>query len=1165
MRPPLRLIDNREDAHTLAEELCRLLARADGCLIHVAYCRESGLDLLWPHLTDFAERGGQLRLLTGGDFAQTEPDALQRLRDLGGDCEVRLVSSSGIHGYHPKCYVLYGPDEVDVVIGSSNLTAGGLSDNIELNLCATVSPDDPLLASVERTFDALWDLTPPLTDETLDDYRRFWRECHGIPRRLIYRVPKEESQMDASHERDFTVGDQVIVNEQLGEVVSIEPIGESVSVGVAIEGVGLRRFLSPPTEIVKAQTPMARLKAGDFDPSEHFDLLTEATRLSLAHAHDRLLSLSNSRTKLEPYQVQAVHKVVSAWEQRFLIADDVGLGKTVEAGMVMQELAARERADKALVVAPAGLVLQWRREMSEKFDERFEVLNSPKLREWRSTRPAGEELSTRYPRAVVSLDLAKMDSHIQDFGKAPWDLVIFDEAHKVARRDYGEAISLRHRLAADIAPNADSLLLLSATPHDGNPEAFHSLISLLDPFLAADPYEITPDHIQPLSIRRGKTDIKDADGKPLFPPRHVETTNVTFTDEELHLYQSVTEYVREYYKLAEEMRNTAVGFVMVLLQKRMVSSIHAIRCSLERRLIALKHPEAAVLTQRELRELKEKEEDEEALSDAEREELQLKLERARLRLTEPARQEEIGRVARLVELAKDIDIDSKARELRTFVEGVLQSAPDEKILIFTEYTDTLDYLRDEVLADLGPIAVIHGGMDMEARQQQEDYFKQPEVNLMLATDAAGEGINLQFCHLMVNYELPWNPNRIEQRIGRLHRYGQQHDVRVYNLQVVNTREGQILSRLLQKMKTIEEQLGGYVPNILGVRASGEAVNLDRLSDLMMDALAGDTEVEATCEAVEQALEERQAMCEQIEQDLFMPLHSFDLGAAQQLISRSNALAPSNKDIESFTRLFFDVHGGRVENTREEGVVRLRPPRHIIGGEVLARYPRATFDKEVAYEHRPGEVDFIAFGHPLLSAIIRDCTETSGQTGGAASLRTSDDHCGLLCNYLLRFSDANDETVREELLPLFVSEDGEVGEELGRELVRTSSTGGDADEEQVQQVLSVADTLEDAARRVAAERAREVYATIEEQRDRQADACLGSLNRFEKARRESLQQSILAYKRRLLEGEDMDIAIRRAETSLERLEDDCEQRRRRIEARRTVQAEEPRLLNVAVVA
>jgi HKD family nuclease/ERCC4-related helicase len=1159
----LRLIYNREDAHTLGEELCRLLARADGCLIHVAYCRESGLDLLWPCLTDFAERGGKMRLLTGGDFAQTEPDALQRLRDLDG-CEPRLVSSSGIHGYHPKCYVTYTGTEANIIVGSSNLTAGGLSANIELNLCATVSLDDLLLANVERTFDTLWDLTPPLTDEVLADYRRFWQQAHDIPARLVYRVPEEEPKVETTPEPDFAVGDMVIVNEQLGEVVAVDTIGDKLSVGVGIEGVGIRKFLCPPTVIQKAHTPMARLKAGDFDPPEHFALLTEATRLSLAHAHDRLVSLSNSRTKLEPYQVQAVHKVISAWDQRFLIADDVGLGKTVEAGMVMRELAARERADKVLIVAPAGLVLQWRREMSEKFDERFEVLNSSKLREWRSTRPAGEELSTRYPRAVVSLDLAKMDVHTQDFGSAPWDIVIFDEAHKVARRGYGETTSLRHKLAEDIAPNADSLLLLSATPHDGNPEAFHSLISLLDPFLVADPYEITPEQIHPITIRRGKMDIKDEDGNPLFPPRHVDTTAVTFTSKELQLYQAVTDYVRYYYKLAEEMRNTAVGFVMVLLQKRMVSSIHAIRCSLERRLIALKHPEAAVLTQAELRELREKEEDEEALSDAEREELQRKLETARLTLGEPQRHEEIARVTRLVEMAKVIEIDSKARELQAFVGGVLERAPHEKILIFTEYTDTLDYLREEVLSDFEPIAVIHGGMDMETRQQQEDHFKEPQVRLMLATDAAGEGINLQFCHLMVNYELPWNPNRIEQRIGRLHRYGQDHDVRVYNLQVTNTREGQILSRLLEKMEKIEQQLGGYVPNILGVRASNETVNLDKLSDLMMDALSGDTEVEVTLEAVEQALDERQKMYEQVEQDLFMPLHSFDLGRAQRLISRSNELAPSNADIEAFTRLFFDTHDGRIGNTRKAGVVQLRTPRHIVGNDVLAKYPRATFDKEVAYQYRPGEVDFIAFGHPLLHAIVRDCTENSTQASGTASVKVSHERSGLLCNYLLRFADANDETVREELLPLFVSDNGEVSEEVGRELLH-APTVGQPDGEHVQRLLSLADALEGMAQEVAAERAQAVYADIEEERERQAEASLESLNRFEKARREKLQQSILDFQQRLLGGEDMDIAIRRAESNIERLEDECEQRRRRIEARRAVQAEEPKLLNVAVVA
>jgi len=832
----------------------------------------------------------------------------------------------------------------------------------------------------------------------------------------------------------------------------------------------------------------------------------------------------------------------------------VGLGKTVEAGMIMKELAARHRADRVLVVAPAGLVPQWQREMREKFDESFEQLDSSRLKEWRSTRPAGERLSVRFPKAVISLDLAKRDEHIQDIAEAPWDLVIFDEAHKVARHGRGERIALRHRLAAELAPSADSLLLLTATPH---PYAFHSLCSLVNPFLFPQPERIDAEDVQSIMVRRGKRDIFKEDGSPLFPPRWVETTEVRF----------------EYYNLANRLRDTAVGFVMVLLQKRMVSSIQAIRRSLERRLIALKHPEAAVLTHLELRELKEREADEEALPEERWQELQAKLERAQLSVDEPARQKEIRQVESLVDVAKTITVDSKAQELRKFVEGVLTEAPEEKILIFTEYTDTLDYLRDVVLSDLGPIAQIHGSMDAHHRLEQEEFFRRPEVNLMVATDAAGEGINLQFAHLMVNYELPWNPNRIEQRIGRLHRYGQEHDVRVYNLQVVNTREGQILSTLLRKMRTIEQQLGGYAPNILGIKSPEETVNLDRLSDLIMSALAEDTPVEVTCEQIEQAMEDRRRMCEQVESGLFLSLHQFDLGKAKELIAHSNRLTPSNQDIEDFVRLYFETHGGRIENTRWKGIVRLIPPQRIQDGKhVLDRYPSVTFDKEVAYEEDTRDIDFVAFGHPLLSAIIEDCTGEAGWLSGTTAVKQVSDvpgveSPGLLCQYVLRFADGADETLAEELVSLFVTYDGIVNTEAGRQLSEISQRDISTDvavDWSCNDWIANAGELEATARATAAHIAADKFSELEERHQRQAEVCLQSLKHFETARKQSLQQMIIGYQQRLLGGEEMDIAIRRAKSDIERLERECDRRRNHIERRAHIRVDEPRLLNVAVI-
>lgn len=422
--PTLRLIDNRLDDETLASVLNRLLPRATVVSIHVAYLRESGVALVREVITEFVRRGGQLRVLAGGDFAQTEPNALLFFRQLGGQCAVKLVSSSGVEGFHPKCYLIYTDTTAILIVGSSNFTRGGLQDNVELNLRADLPADDGTIVNAQQIFDALWAATPPLTDERFDDYAQFWTQAHEVSRRLIYRVPVQKEVENVPEFLDpatLQPGDPVHFNGQQGEVMTVTKVGDRWNVKLSVQGVGTRTLLSPPTQFERLDTPLSQAQQSNFDPPEMFDLLAEATRLSLAYEHDRLLSLSNSRTKLEPYQVAAVYKIVSAWEQRFLLADDVGLGKTVEAGMVIKELQTRHRAEKILIICPAGLALQWQREMHEKFDERFDILTSAELRQWRSTRPAGEPLSARYSRAIVPIDTAKPrddQNNAPDFAEA---------------------------------------------------------------------------------------------------------------------------------------------------------------------------------------------------------------------------------------------------------------------------------------------------------------------------------------------------------------------------------------------------------------------------------------------------------------------------------------------------------------------------------------------------------------------------------------------------------------------------------------------------------------------------------------------------------------------------------------------------------------------------
>jgi len=349
-------------------------------------------------------------------------------------------------------------------------------------------------------------------------------------------------------------------------------------------------------------------------------------------------------------------------------------------------------------------------------------------------------------------------------------------------------------------------LLLTGTPHKGKSDQFYFLVSLLDPYRFSHESQINPESLEDLMIRRLKEDMYEADGTRMFPEKNIEALPVEMTREERKLYDDVTEYIREYYNLAQQEENQAAGFTMVVYQKRLVSSIYAIRKSLENRMRAIQNDAVAEELPDDVQELIPRYSTEpDTLTDAERTKVEEALETVTITLNQTQIDQELDRVKQLWQQAKNIKTDSKARLLREFVDRILKEDPDEKILIFTEYTDTLEYLRDEVFAD-HDIAQVYGDLNQDRRRQEMQKFEE-EANLMLATDAAQEGLNLQFAHIMVNFDLPWNPIRIDQRMGRLHRYGQDRTVEIRNLFFKDTRESEILNLLIEKTNQIESDLG----------------------------------------------------------------------------------------------------------------------------------------------------------------------------------------------------------------------------------------------------------------------------------------------------------------------------------------------------------------------
>ncbi|MGB9658897.1 MAG: DEAD/DEAH box helicase, partial [Nitrososphaerales archaeon] len=518
------------------------------------------------------------------------------------------------------------------------------------------------------------------------------------------------------------------------------------------------------------------------DPEELF-LVVEAIRFRNASIFDPLLAVNASRVDALPFQIEAVYGYVLKQPRiRFLIADDPGAGKTIMAGLILKELKLRKLAKKILIVVPGHLKDQWRRELKEKFDESFDVVDR---NTFNST--YGENPWEKYNQVIISMDFAKQDGILQTLNSVRWDLVIVDEAHKFAAYRYGNKLEKtdRYRLGETLSKTSNHLLFLTATPHKGDPENFRLFLDLLMPgFFATSQMveESLKNKDNPLFIRRLKEDLRDFEGRPIFTRRFPKTIKFSLSDAEMVLYNELSSYIIEQYKKAIEFdKKRNIAFALTILQRRMASSVYALLKSLERRKEKLKK----ILREEEIQEkmkfsygyLKDFEEIED-LEEVEKWEREEEWESITLAKNLEDLKKEIEIIEELIKKAREIlesEGETKLRELKKAIKEGFQKIKEiqgnAKILIFTEFKDTLDYLVDKIHSWGYKVNFIHGGMSIDERVKAEKIFRD-ETEIMVATEAAGEGINLQFCHIMINYDIPWNPTRLEQRMGRIHRYGQ---------------------------------------------------------------------------------------------------------------------------------------------------------------------------------------------------------------------------------------------------------------------------------------------------------------------------------------------------------------------------------------------------------
>ena len=731
-------------------------------------------------------------------------------------------------------------------------------------------------------------------------------------------------------------------------------------------------------------------------------LASEAYRIRLAYLFDPYLAVSASQIEALPHQITAVYgEMLPRQPLRFLLADDPGAGKTIMAGLLIKELMIRGDLERCLIVAPGGLVEQWQDELSEKFGLAFDILSRDQI----EASVTGNPFTERH-RLIVRLDMAARSDELKaKLQAAPdWDLVICDEAHRMAASYFGGEVkeTQRHKLGKLLGTRTRNLLLMSATPHNGKEADFQLFMGLLD----ADRFEgrfregVHKADVSDMMRRLTKEELYRFDGTPLFPERCAYTASYSLSPAETDLYQAVTTYVREEMnwvdRTGDDKRRMNVGFALQVLQRRLASSPAAIHRSLERRRKRLEERlrEEKLMRQGGAVPLAKTPDlpayDPDDLEEVPGDEVEMAeeqiLDQATAAQTLAELEAEIAILVDLEDRALRLKLsgqDAKWRELESILDEpiMLDAATGlrRKILIFTEPRDTLEYLQQKITARIGDAAavvVIHGGVAREARRAAIAAFNSdPVVRVMIANDAAGEGVNLQRgAHLMVNYDLPWNPNRLEQRFGRIHRIGQTEVCHLWNLCASNTREGEVYRRLLEKLEEARAALGGKVYDVLGELFEGHA-----LRDLLVDAIRYGDRPEKKAElfrkvdgavdvdAIEKLVAERKLTSEG------MNPHAVSEIRGQMERAQARRLQPHF--IGAFFREAFTMLGGRVSE-REKGrfeITRvpsiLKERDRLIGRSdpVLDRYARITFEKNLVAGQPQAEL--VAPGHPLLEALV----------------------------------------------------------------------------------------------------------------------------------------------------------------------------------------------------
>ena len=726
-----------------------------------------------------------------------------------------------------------------------------------------------------------------------------------------------------------------------------------------------------------------------------FTLFAEAERINSAYQFDPLFAVNCSIVDPLPHQVEAVYKYLLPLPKiRFLLADDTGAGKTIMTGLLLKELMIRGLIERILIITPGGLTKQWQEdEMGLKFNMQFKLVN-------RAAFNADPNIFQSSDRLVTSIDFIRNDDVLNVLKDTSWDIIVVDECHKLSAFDYGtkKYISKRYQALQELSSKCEHLLLLTATPHRGRRDTFRNLLQLLDEDIFASDtmvnervQEIGKDGVNKFFIRRLKEEMRDWYGNPLFKNRHTKTTLYKLTPEEKRLYDKVTDYLMKRREEAKTQNNIHVSLALMVMQRRLTSSIYAIKNTLTNRYNALKglleelNQNPKLWNQRQKLELEfDSIDDFDEFNDEERESLETIIsDPKKFKLFTTAKspaeiREEAEQVKGLVEMAEDLynknQEEQKYKKLKELLESEGVLSENEKLVLFTEHKDTLEYLESRLSNNGYKVVTIHGGKNVDERRVAQNQLAK-DAQILIATDAAGEGINLQFCRLLINWDIPWNPNRLEQRMGRIHRYGQKEDVVVFNMVAQNTREGNVLQRLLEKLDLIREQMGDdRVYDVIS-----EVFEDVRLDDIVNATFNGEENDYST--AIERQLTTENVAEKIKDQKEKLGYSNVNYKEAQRLKEDSDEKRLQPIYIKLFFEKAFKAIGGeytevktsvyRINKLPESIVTTLRHDYNISAdlSDLLL-----CFNKQVFLEHQStgavGKLHYINPGNPIFDSLIK---------------------------------------------------------------------------------------------------------------------------------------------------------------------------------------------------